>query len=200
MKNSICYASLLIAGVANTVWADFSGPTRADNAASPDGNLVVRIEIDKSERPPGALRSHVVRYYEFDASKDSYVRRSEFRLNSLGQLLFVSNGGDLVMISLGEKEAIRLYAKDGKLVKAWGLDELLIPSEIEACAQTGATLQWLEEGAFFERSFYFKGPSLRIRALQPPFTVMRGANAKVSFSGTVDAKTGKLQMDKPEEP
>jgi hypothetical protein len=72
MRTSIVSALLLIVAVANSVWADFGGPTFADNAASPDGNLVVRIVRDESKRAAGELPSHSVRLYEFDPEKDSY--------------------------------------------------------------------------------------------------------------------------------
>jgi hypothetical protein len=201
MKRLLVGAALLIALISRLAWADFGGPIPGDNVASPDGNLVVRIVEEAAEKQPTDTVTHLVRFYEFDAAKDNYVRRSEFRLKEWpGELLFLSNVGDLVMVSLGEPDAIRLYARDGRLVKTWGLKEMLTPGEIEACAQTGSTLQWLDEGAFFGRRFYFKGPSHRIRALQPPFTVMRSADPKASFSGTVDADKGELRMNKPKEP
>jgi hypothetical protein len=85
-------------------------------------------------------------------------------------------------------------------VKSWNLNEFLTASQIEACAKTGATLQWLDEGAFLEQNFYFKGPSHRIRALNPSFTIMRGVDAKVTFSGLLDAENATIHLDEAKEP
>lgn len=201
MKEYLVGASLLMVLTLRPTWADFGGPVSADNAASPDGNLVVRIVSDSQEDSAKEVESHLVRYYQFDSAKDAFVRQSEFRLREWpGELLFLSNAGDLVMISLGEKDAIRLYARNGNLVKTWSLNELLTPAEIEACAQTGSTLQWVDEGAFQGRSFYFTGPSHRIRALQPPFTIMRGTDSKVRFSGSLNAENGTLRINKQNDP
>jgi hypothetical protein len=201
MKRTIAGVLFSLIFGMHSAQADFGGPIQADNAASPDGKLVVRIVEESRENQPKEELSHLVRFYEFDATKDIYERRSEFRLKEWpGELLFISNAGDLVMISLSETDAIRLYARDGKLVKTWGLNELLIPSEIKGCAQTGSTLQWFDEGAFIGRKFHFNGPAHRIRALRSSFTVMRGAHPKVSFSGLLDAETGTIRMNKPKEP
>jgi hypothetical protein len=107
MKESLALVLLLIGSSAERVWADFAGPLRADNAASPDGKLVVRVLEDESAKQTGAQRSYLVRFYEFDVGKDSYVRCSEFRMKERpGQLAFLSNAGDVVMISLRETDAI----------------------------------------------------------------------------------------------
>jgi hypothetical protein len=179
--------------------ADFDGPSSARRAMSPDGNLVIRITPGKS---PDARQTpkHRVTYYEYESSGDRYVRRSEFQLGeSLSQMLYVSNAGDLVMIFLDDQDAVRLYSKEGKLVKSWSLGDFLSKAEIDACAQTGSTLQWFEEGAFSGRRFYFSGPSRLVRALQS-YTVMRAADAKVSFSGELDVTAVELSKDEQAEP
>lgn len=181
--------------------SDFVGPSVARHALSPDGQLLVRIETGKGENQSNDAPKHEVVFFEFDSSKDAYVRSSSFQLSGhLSQMLYVSNSGDLVMISLGEKSAIRLYARAGALVKSWNLQDVLTENEIRACAQTGSTLQWLEEGAFFNRVFYLRGPSRLIRALSPPYTVMRGADEKVTFTALIDAENAKLTKEQPEEP
>ena len=174
MKPTVIFVSLLIlVSCGQHARSDFLGPSFARHAVSPDG---------------------------FDQSKDSYIRRSGFELTGLSQLLYVSNAGDLIMISLCEGDCIRLYSKDGKLVKTWKLNEFLSKEEIEACAQTGATLQWLEEGAFSDRVFHFRGPSRQIRGLTPPYTVMRLPDEKVIFSASIHTATAELVKHNPQEP
>ena len=121
------------------------------------------------------------------------MRQSDFTLTGkLGQMLYVSNAGDLILISLGEKDTIRLYSRAGTLAKSWDLKEILSKDEIQSCAKTGATLQWIDEGSFHDRTFYCHGPSRLIRALKPPYTVLRGANVKVTFSATLNAENARL--------
>jgi hypothetical protein len=180
------------------VKADFFGPASATKATSPDGNLIVRIsptkEDDEADKP-----SYNVVYYKFDATNDAYSKSSSFVLHDyLGQMMYVSNAGDLVIVSLGEKEAIILYAADGKRVKAWDLSDFLTKEEIDGCTKTGSTLQWLEEATFGGRELYFHGPSSVIRAMQGSYTVMRGATEGISFSGVLDAAEKKLTKDEPD--
>jgi hypothetical protein len=103
-----------------------------------------------------------------------------------------SSSGDLVLISLWEKKAIVLYSPEGKRLKAWDLAAFLTKKEIKGCAKTGSTLQWLDAAGFDERTFWFSGPSPAIRGLQPSYTIMRGRNPKVSFSGEIDAEEAEL--------
>lgn len=191
--------AVLLLLLAHAVRADFGGPIPATRAISPDGNVLVRIKMDESPVIKGVARKNQLSFYEYNLKDDKYVRRSGFELDGRGQLLLVSNEGDIALISLSELEAIRLYSKAGKLRKTWKLDEFLTPAEIKACAQTGATLQWFEEGGFSEGGFYFRGPSHMIRALQAPYTVIRGYDDKVSFSGHIELKTQTLEMDKIDE-
>ena len=201
MKTSLILLPLLVLSTVYPAQADFVGPSVARHALSPDGKLLVRIKTamldDRSEDPP----KHEVAFYEFDATEDSYVRRSEFQMTgALGQMLYVSDAGDLVLVSLSENTAVRLFSKAGKLVKSWNLDEFLTADEIKACAKTGSTLQWLEERVFYDRVFYLRGPSRVIRALSPPYTVMRGADEKVAFSAAIDSADATLKKHEPEEP
>jgi hypothetical protein len=82
------------------------------------------------------------------------------------------------------------------------MDQILgsTPDEISVCAQTGSTLQWLEEGACYDRMFYLRGPSRLIRALRPPYTVTRYPDEKVAFSATIDIENAVLEKHEPEEP
>lgn len=202
MKSSLMFLALLFVLMhAQPARADFVGPSVARHALSPDGKLLVRIKTPKRDENSKDPPKHEVSYYEFDATKDSYIRRSSFDLTGyLAQMLYVSNAGDLILVSLGEKQAVRLYTQKGKLAKSWDLNSFLSKDEIQACAQTGSTLQWLEEGTFYDREFYLRGPSRLIRALSPPYTVMRGADEKVAFSATIDAENVKLKKDEPEDP
>lgn len=199
MKFQIALLILALVSYAQVTRADFVGPSHARQALSADGSLIVRITdsgLAKGKDGPKFLAT----YYEYDATSDSYVRRSSIPVQGLSQMLYVSNAGDLVLISLGEKESIELHSRDGKLKKNWSLGDFLTQGEIDACIKTGSTLQWLQEGVFFERKFYFLGPSQQIRALQPPFSVMRGRNDKVSFSGHIDAAKGTISKDEQENP
>ena len=176
--------------------ADFVGPSTALFASSPDGRLVVRIRPSSIDPKTQKATPSAVFFYEYDAKQDSYKFASKFEHSgSLSNLLFVSNAGDLVFVSLGEKDSMRLYAKDGSLRKSWNLADFLKPEEIKGCGQTGATLQWLEEGMFFDRTFQFRGPSRIIRALSAPFTIMRAPDEKVYFTGTIDASKAVLTRD-----
>jgi hypothetical protein len=194
---------LLLLPLARTARPDFAGPTSATHALSPNGDVAVRIETlssdPKGEQPP----KHELSYYEFDPSSQSYHRRASFEFQGkLPQLLFVSDHGDVVMVSLwhDDKTAIRLYSKNGKLVKSWSVKKIMTKAEAKACALTGSTIQWFDEGSFGDRTFYFSGPSHMIRGLRPSYTVMRGADEKVFFSGSINAETGQLTKDKAETP
>ncbi len=203
-KLSFC-ALLVLSCLTQIASADFLGPTTATKAISPDGNLVIRVKLDagfkigEASAVEGVKRLHELTFYEYSVKDDKYVQRSSFMVDVRAQFLFVSNEGVVAMISLSNIEAIRLYSKDGKHLNSWKLDKFLSPAEIKACAKTGSTLQWLEEGAFSKSTFNFRGPSQWIRALQPPYTVMRAYDEKVFFSGRINLETMELTMDKPEE-
>lgn len=186
---------ILILSPAQTAYPDFFGPSHARHAMSPDGKLLVRINTakrDEKEDNPVPPKSEVT-FYEFNGEKDSYVRRSSFELvGYLSQMLYISNSGKLIFVSLGEKDSIRMYSSEGKIEKTWSLKDFLTESEIEACAMTGSTLQWFEEGQFHDDVFFFHGPSQSIRALRSPFTIMRGINPGISFSASINTKTSEL--------
>jgi len=187
-RNVVFLPLIILLCHVQTARSDFYPPTAAQRAMSPDGNLLVRITA------PVTSRKFDVAYYVFDAASDSYVRRSSFQMTGgPGEMMYVSNAGDLVLISLSEKDAIRLVSPSDGLVRSWDLSRFLSRREIKACARTGSTLQWLEEGAFSNDTFRFRGPSTVIRALGgTSYTVMSGAKPSVSFSGSLDAATGEL--------
>jgi hypothetical protein len=197
---SVLILLFLVLCLAPSAQSDFGGPIAATHAMSPNGNLVVRITSPGVLADPPAPVKYEVHYYEFDKSLDGYVHGATFTLAGyLSQMLYVSDAGDLALVSLEKKDAIRIYGKDGKLAKSWSLTDFLTDAEIEGCAQTGATLQWLEEGAFYDRCFWFKGPSRQIRALQGSYAVMRGDDAKVEFSASIDISNLTLTKSKPDE-
>jgi hypothetical protein len=197
---SVVISLLLVPCYTRSAQADFGGPIAATHAMSPNGSLIVRITPPKAVDKSPIAPKHEVHYYEFDKSLDGYVHKTTFTLAGyLGQMLYVSDAGDLVLISLEKKDAIRIYGKDGKLAKSWSLTDFLTDAEIEGCAQTGATLQWLEEGAFYDRVFWCKGPSRQIRALLGSYAVMRGEDAKVQFSAAIEISNLTLTKDKPDE-
>ena len=158
------------------VRADFVGSSMAQHALSPNGRLLVRIKTAERDEASKERPKYEVTYYEFDAVKDSYERQSSFPFSG--------------------NDAVRLYSKTGELIQSWNLQDFLTPNEIKACAATGSTLQWFEEGAFIDRRFHFRGPSRLIRALQPPYTVMRSVNHNVTFSGSINLDTVKLNKDR----
>jgi hypothetical protein len=195
----IFIAALLL--LPNAARPDFAGPTVATRAVSPDSNLVVRIE--KQRAADLKVVKYKVSYYEYDGDSDSYRHTTSFDLGPpLSQLLFVSDAGDLLFVSLAERDAVRLYSKAGKLVKTWSLGDFLSKEEIDGCAQTGSTLQWFESGGFVAnpalgyRAFHLAGPAKTIKALHPPLTVMRGADPNVSFEATIDMTTTKITKAK----
>jgi len=191
-----CSAILLL----STATADFSGPAVATKAMSPDGNLMVRITPAKPGDDEEEKSTYNVVYYKFDAAKEGYSKHSTFVLKDYpGQMMYVSNTGDLVIVSLSEKEAITLYSPEGKRRKVWDLADFLTKQEIAGCAETGSTLQWLDEASFGGRHLYFRGPSRVIRAMQGSYTVMRGADEKIAYSGVLDVVEQKLTKDEPEE-
>lgn len=183
------------------VLADFGGSTAARRAVSPNGDLIVRIV---SERRSGDQKAksptrNIVRFYEYDRAADTYKKRSSFEVETgLGNLMYVSNEGDLIFIGLHEKNSVRLFSREGKLRKTWGTKSFLTAKQQRGCALTGSTLQWLEEAGFVEGRFHFRGPSHVVRALAPPFTLMRGADPDLSFSGAIDIKKSKLEMHETE--
>lgn len=194
MNNILIFLWLIVLLLVQAARADFTGPSVATHAISPNGELLVRIKTGKGKVNSQNIPEHEVTFYVLDAAKDSYVRNTSASFTGyLAQMLYLSNEGDLIFVSLDETEAIRLYSKDGKLRKSWDLADFLTKDEIKSCAKTGSTLQWLEEGAFDDRTFSFYGPSRRIRALSPPLTVMRGANFKVTFSGSINAVNAELK-------
>lgn len=197
-----CLLALLLA-VADGLPArgDMVGPTPATQATSPDGNLLVRIKRvtpnNGNEAEQDAPRFKVS-YYAYHEATDTYAVASHFTLTDrLGQMLYVSNAGDLVMITLGRDQAIRLYTRQGQLAKAWDLADFLSKREIRSCAATGSTLQWFNEGLFYDRKFYVYGPSQWVRALPASFTLMRGVDPQVTFSATIDAATAELTKRTP---
>lgn len=174
--------------IANTGFSDLNGPSLAQHALSPDGKVIVRVERLSGDN--GSPPQYEASYYQFHAAENSYRRTCSFVIrNYSAQLLFVSNAGDLLTVMLSERDAITLYSPEGNVVKSWNLSDFLSNSQIAACAETGSTVQWFDEGAFHDREFSCIGPSRRVRAVQPPFTIMRGVNGEVSFTISIDVVT-----------
>lgn len=187
-----CAVWILLASVAR---ADFAGPSTMTRALSPNGELLVRATLVAKGTREAPLPSYDIAFYRFDAAKDAYSLDHRFQLKTvLGQFVFVSNAGDLLMVNLSDAGSMDLYTNDGASAGSWDLKDFLTAEEIEGCAQTGSTLQWFEEGRFYERQFGFRGPSDTIRAVSPPYTLMRERKDDVYFSGRIDADSGKLEM------
>jgi hypothetical protein len=198
MRNLIPIVALALASGGATGKADFGGTTPAVRAMSPNGNIIIRIMKVESKGAEPTKPVYEVAFYEYQSVEDRFVPSASFRLtNGLSHMVYVSDGGELVLINLSETDSIRLYSKDGKQRSAWKVGDFLSDAEVNACAETGATLQWFEEGIFDGKEFYFRGPSRVIRAVPPPFTIMRGVKRDVTFSGTIDLESLKLQRDDP---
>jgi hypothetical protein len=165
--------------------ADIGGlPPEPATAVSADGCTVVRVE------------NGTVKVFSLDSQREKYSVGSSFKIDRLpasSELLFVSNHGEYVVIAyIGGKDAIRVYRR-GKLLKTWMLSDFLTQREIDACAETGSTLQWFERGVIDEAVFFFEGPSTNIKGLRPSFTVMRGMEEGMSFSFRLDLKSMVLE-------
>lgn len=163
-------------------------------AVSPNGDLIARIK--STNDPTSRVAVTEVSFHQFDQSKDMYIRRSSFTTSIHPTALFVSDNGEVMMINVSGKQAMTLFSKDGKVTKTWDLEDFLTDAEIKACAQTGSTLQWFDDGGFSGGEFQLKGPSKVIRGLSTPFTVMRGYNPRIRFAATIDIKTGELTRPK----
>ena len=180
-----------------TAKADIGLRYFATQATSPDGNTIARVELGK---PPSAGRRRGpsrVSIYKFDPVADAYTRRSHFELDaSPSELLYVANDGEhFAFINLFDTtEAIRIYKGRDRL-KSWDLSDFLTIEEIAACAETGSTIQWFDDGRFSRDAFHFEGPSRSIKGLEAPFTIMKSADDSVFFSGSINLKTQELKMD-----
>lgn len=174
--------------------ADFGGSIWTLCAISPDGKALVRISKVETSDDENQLPTYQGLVFSFDDKKEDFVLVRKFPFDSVPpNLLFLSDAGDVVSIRLQEKGALTWYSPQGKLEKAWDLKDFLTESQINGCAETGSTLQWFDEGQFYERTFHFNGPSHRIRAMLPPFTVMRGYDEKVTYAGRLDAEKSELK-------
>jgi hypothetical protein len=191
------FACLLALMPLKTTLGDYGGPTAARYAISEDGNWVVRIKTSEKKPEADEYPTHEVCYYMFDDASDEYVRQTSFKFtDDLPQMLYVSNDGDLLLITLSESNSIRVFSGTGAAMKSWSLEQFLTKEEIAACAETGSTTQWFEEGSFYDRVFVFKGPSRRIRCLKSPYTVMRGSDEKVTFAASLDLKSQTIESIK----
>src|SRR5687767_14300459 len=128
----VVWLTIVVAAHHSPAIADIVGPSVATSAISPDGHLIARIVRTGSMAD---TQMYEVVYFKFDMSKDRYERQSAFPLPAehLPQMLFVSDAGDLVLISLSDTHAVRLYSEDGTTHKSWSLNDFLSRSEIRAC-------------------------------------------------------------------
>lgn len=192
MKRACVLSLLLAACCARYAIADFAGPISMTRAISPDGNTLVRLTSDRKRDANGLPRASASRYV-FEETANAFTHRATFEFSDgLPELLYVSDQGNIVMINLGEITALRAFDTEGKVIGTWDLPDFLTKREIKASAQTGSTLQWFETGKFEENKFIFSGPSSTIKALVPPFTVMRPAKRSISFTEVLDFKSGEI--------
>lgn len=156
-------------------------PDSATSGVSPDGKAIVR------------LRHEHLHHYEFDSEKDVYRLAKRFKLeHNDPQYLYVSNSGDVVALYLHRSAAIDLYAPDGNLRKSWTLSDFMSREQIAACARTGATTQWVDEAAFYDREFVFRGPSRRVRRVSSSYTIMHSGDPDSVFAFAINCESSKL--------
>jgi hypothetical protein len=190
MKSFVRFGFVWLMGIASIATADIGGglgPLTPPTAVSADGSTIVRVDNAQG----------MVKIFTFDSQRNTYSLKSSFTSDVVApasELLFVSNGGEyVVMVFPSTKDSIYAY-RSGKVLKKWDVADFLNKAEIDACAETGSTLQWFESGAIAQGRFYFSGPSTTIKALQPSYTVMRGVELGMSFSFRLDL--GKLAIER----
>ncbi|MEM6691864.1 MAG: hypothetical protein AAF664_20715 [Planctomycetota bacterium] len=184
---------LLICLVASArAYADMEPPSVATAAVSPNGRFVVRLHEGE------ALR------FSQATAVDAYKLEARFKVVGEGpQFIFVSDSADILFVYLDERTSIQLYDLNGQLRKTWSLNELLTQKQIGTCMRTGATIQWLDEAAFFDRRLAIRGPSCRVRCVASSYTLMSRGDPDAQFAFAIDCKTPEVEritMDENTEP
>ncbi|MBL9186498.1 MAG: hypothetical protein JNK23_03375 [Opitutaceae bacterium] len=191
---------LILSLITSAAFADFFPPPAALFAASADGTKVVRVSREGAPK-----QTERVTVYAFNKAKDAYLAVRSFVLTDAhaGEFMFVSDDGRHVVFAgigayMGERGLGVWIFTDGKLAKRWKIEDLLTATEIEGCARTGATLQWLEQGTILDGALYLHGPARGIRGWGSSFTVMRGHDASVSYNFVFDLSKLELKKTVPE--
>ncbi|MBL9202161.1 MAG: hypothetical protein JNL39_16745 [Opitutaceae bacterium] len=186
---------LILLLITSAAFADFFPPPAASFAASTDGTKVVRVSREGAPK-----QSERVTVYAFNKSKDSYLAVRSFVLTDAhaGEFMFVSDDGRHVVFAgigayIGERGLGVWIFTDGKLAKRWKIEDLLTATEIEGCARTGATLQWLDQASIRDGLLYLHGPARGVRGWGSSFTVMKGRDENVTFSLKIDLAEMKLK-------
>ncbi len=139
--------------------ADAMPPSPMIRAASRDISKIARIELParsgvSSDEPVASL-------YTFDASVDSYRRYARFGLGEAGaaEFLFITDDGDhLILISIVQLDrCVRLYFRDGRLLKTWSLSDILTEKEIRSLPQGGAHTPWFRSGLVYNDHLEMSG-------------------------------------------
>ena len=179
------FAVLLMGSVSR---ADILPPEIATGAISPNGQSVIRVRHGKVFR------------YALDTKSNTFTLVKQFNLRDPSpQFVYVSDHGDVVCIWLSDPGAIELYSSKGVSLRQWNLGDFLSHDQIQCCAQTGATTQWIDEAKFYDRDFVFRGPSQRVRRVASSYTLMRTGNPTAIFAFILDCKTAKLTEDRDED-
>ena len=196
MKRSTIIGMIGILIWADHVHADMAPPEFARSAVSRNGLHLMRVAPAKWQ---GGVRKSKAQatVFSYDADQDAYTRSGSFSLGNqrAAEFLFISDDGQrLIFVNIGhwlgdEQLGIRIFSREGRLLRKWRLAEFLTPDMVKGTARTGSTTQWFESGAIHDQSFSFQGPAQTLKGgLQAPFTVMRGAKKKLWYSFTIDLK------------
>jgi hypothetical protein len=213
MKLTVATAVATIVFLCNLAHADMAPPPYKTNAISPDGSVVVRVTPGKGAENGLRDSNAQVSIYRYDKETDTYSRTSQFSLGELrpSEFLCVSDDGHCVaFVDIGRYDweflekhngmplAVRIYHADGKLLKQFILSDLLNEEQINACAETGSTIQWLDGAEFSKEGLSIYGPAKYIRGFGPPDPIdFRGHEARVvssrSFRKTINLKTLEIE-------
>lgn len=145
-------------------------PIEQSAAVSPNGESLIRIvstASDSIDSNPFEM-DWEVRVYSRDKDSDVYnfTKSLYVRGDFAPSLCYINDTSDrliLIDITVGSS-SVRVYNITLDKHKEWKLCELLSEEEINSIATISRSLQWFEEGWFFNNNtFYFKGPSKRAR-------------------------------------
>lgn len=210
MKSTVAAAIVTVVFLCDQALADMAPPPYKNNANSPDGSVVVRVTPGKGAENGLRDSSAQVSIYRYDKETDTYSRTSRFSLGESrpSEFLCVSDDGQYVaFVNIGRYDwefleehngmplAVRIYRADGKLLKQFILSDVLSEDEIDCCAETGSTIQWLDGVEFNKWGLSIYGPAKYIRGFGPPYPIdFHGHEAEIiSFRKTINLKTLELE-------
>lgn len=202
MKGAVAILFLGIIAASHAVRGDvvFLHPYEV-RAISMNGSAVVRVTVGKWTKDGKREPKDQVSVYVYNNETDSFQRTGHFDLGDFppSECLYVSDDGRFVVFANvqghdGTALALRVYSADGKLQKTWVLSDLLSQDEIEACCETGSTIQWLEGLYFTKNGFALYGPASQLKGSFVAMTARRAAKENFSFSRKINLQ--KMEIEK----